>query len=844
MKRFDTLAVKARLIERLQMKQEWARLLSDGTISSVFDVVAEGINENSRYLEYLLGESKWENAQNMSSLTHMAALIGRKRRRQVSATGYVVVSHSDEEGTNRLQDYGSYFFSLDQSSNYDDMTRNNNATIVEQHALVPWTYADTYVVPKYTSFVSTSGIEFFSTTSVRSRQLKEPFSAIKRNQQKYDEFVLQGGWDGIKYLKVPIIQGVLKRTTIGRTRGARFETFVLSSESVEDASNSISEKFFAVIINDERWVEVPSISLAGPYDKVFEATVTGSGELAFKFGDGVSGAMPPKNVVVWVEYVETLGAKGNVTTTGSITKIQLPDGFSQVDPRTNVQGQFLFCSNVVPLMGGGDAENEETFKRDAPSSYLESYTIGTTKAYEKAIRRNSPIGLLKLKMFNKRNTKTELVSNTDDENLLMNVTRSQSSLVMTAVKHDGTKIEDPETSFLEPLVQALADNKGPTDFFEFVQPNFVKVACGVTIKSSDLETSDDDVKNYVKASILDAYAIQNTDFETPLYHSTVVERASCFPFSDSVNVFLEAVANTDYDGANLYSTGNIETNFTSTVQTAYVAVPFQFDEVYGFTKGKSGFMNYKQAAQYLLRVEVRMPNLQVSRDRVLMLFDQRSNTSEIDVESAKDISVPGKPAPTLKTSVSNNSTNFIKLYNERSNSFVDRVVRVAQFQWFDTVCSDANMYAIHDFSRAPYELRPLVVDQTGQNKEFTTIDVPSDLREPIIEGATIGQNCFKKDNNYYEGFDVIFYENYDKAGTIDFAHGFVVLPMKYLGFGNALASLENYSSALDVLPILLKDNVSIEVFARPLINDIELDDPEDIAFVDSDHIRIERLSIV
>jgi hypothetical protein len=599
-----------------------------------------------------------------------------------------------------------------------------------------------------------------------------------------------------------------------------------------------------VIVNDERWVEIPSISLAGPYDKVFEANMTSAGTLSIKFGDEVSGAMPPNDSTIWVEYIETLGTRGNVVTTNSISKMQWPEGFSQVDPRTNLQGQFLYCTNIAPIMGGSDYEDEETFKRDAPTSYLQSYTIGTKRAYEEAIRKNSPIGLLKMKLFSKKTTNSNIVSSSTDESLLMKLTRTQSSLAITAVKHDGGKIEDPQTSFLEPLAQALSDFKGPTDFLEFVQPNFIKMACGITVKSSDLETSTDDVKNYVLASVLDAYAVQNTDFRVPLYHSTIVERASCFPFSDSVNVFLEAIATTDYEGVQIYSTGNIETNFVNNVQNSFVVVPFKFDEVFGFTSGKMGFQNYKQSSQYLLRVEIRMPNLQTNRDRVLFVYDQRQSGTNIDVETAKDAVLPGKQAQSPKISVSNNSSSFIKIYNERLSTFNDRLVRIAQFPWVDIVCSDANMYAIHDFSRFPYEIRPLVVDKTGANKEFDTIDIESTLREPTIDGASIGQRCFKKDVNFYDGFDVIFYENYDKAGTDDFAHGYVVIPMSYLGFTNALISLENLNSALDALPILLKDNVSIEVFARPLINDIELDDEEDIAFMDMEHIRIERLTIV
>jgi hypothetical protein len=37
------------------------------------------------------------------------------------------------------------------------------------------------------------------------------------------DFIAAGGWNGIKYVKVPIIQGELKTIEFGYATGARFE---------------------------------------------------------------------------------------------------------------------------------------------------------------------------------------------------------------------------------------------------------------------------------------------------------------------------------------------------------------------------------------------------------------------------------------------------------------------------------------------------------------------------------------------------------------------------------------------------------------------------------------------
>lgn len=104
------------MIASLRMKSDWALILGNGTIGNLIDTIAESEAELARFSEFELMEKKWKTAMNMSSLQANADLISYKRQLPKSAIGYVVVSHTDEEGNNRLQYFGNYFFDLDAKS--------------------------------------------------------------------------------------------------------------------------------------------------------------------------------------------------------------------------------------------------------------------------------------------------------------------------------------------------------------------------------------------------------------------------------------------------------------------------------------------------------------------------------------------------------------------------------------------------------------------------------------------------------------------------------------------------------------------------------------------------------
>jgi hypothetical protein len=66
--------------------------------------------------------------------------------------------------------------------------------------------------------------------------------------------------------------------------------------------------------------------------------------------------MLPKGAHLQCEYLETLGTGGNVSNKFQMTQMTFPDGWNQIDPRTNEQITFLNCTNIVPIMGGQDIE--------------------------------------------------------------------------------------------------------------------------------------------------------------------------------------------------------------------------------------------------------------------------------------------------------------------------------------------------------------------------------------------------------------------------------------------------------------------------------------------------------
>ena len=105
MKKFDSTSIETRLLDSLIQKADWKRVIEESAVRSLISTIAEGNAEIARYFEYLLRESRWDMAKNLTSLLALAPYLGYKAARKTSAIGYIYVSHDPT-----LAEAGSTFF--------------------------------------------------------------------------------------------------------------------------------------------------------------------------------------------------------------------------------------------------------------------------------------------------------------------------------------------------------------------------------------------------------------------------------------------------------------------------------------------------------------------------------------------------------------------------------------------------------------------------------------------------------------------------------------------------------------------------------------------------------------
>jgi len=101
-----------------------------------------------------------------------------------------------------------------------------------------------------------------------------------------------------------------------------------------------------VMVNAENWTEVPSLSGAGPNDKVFSLNAE-SGVVVF--GDGVHGQVPPDGAQVMASYREGAGAAGNI---GISVTIQWPPKTSDYRITVHPNGFSIRSAEGIGLPSG------------------------------------------------------------------------------------------------------------------------------------------------------------------------------------------------------------------------------------------------------------------------------------------------------------------------------------------------------------------------------------------------------------------------------------------------------------------------------------------------------------
>lgn len=163
-----------------------------------------------------------------------------------------------------------------------------------------------------------------------------------------------------------ITQGItILSEQVGTSDGGTTQSFKISKTGV--IGNSVS-----VNINGITYLKVSSLLDYGPTDPVF-STFTNSEDYTYiKFGDGVSGRIPPSGSVIYVTYRVGVGRAGNVGA-GSITTLLTTSAGLTISGVTVTQG--------AATSGGADRESTDSIRVNAPLSLRVSNRAVSLKDY-------------------------------------------------------------------------------------------------------------------------------------------------------------------------------------------------------------------------------------------------------------------------------------------------------------------------------------------------------------------------------------------------------------------------------------------------------------------------------
>lgn len=408
MKRFDPEAINSRMLKNLQENSKvWKNIPQNGPLYEILMAESEGLAEVARYMEYMLAEKKWDTARNFSSIAHMSKVLGKKQNRKVSAKGFALISHTDQEGINRLQFLGKDYQDPETPSNYDNIIKNEFSSSLEEKALVPWVNDKLYSIPEGTVFTDSSGKKFTACDTVSIKKFTNGIDNIKKDKSLYDTFITNGSWNGYKYILVPIVQGLQKKVILGKSSGLASQTFNLNTLNIEAADSVQTNKFLYITVEDDidsngnliKWKETEYISNSDSESRYFEIRISDLRDFTtIIFGDGYNGKIPAEGKIITLNYLESLGTEGDSLKKYSLLdQFTLPEGMEVIEDPRNGKTDFLHVTNISYIANSKNLETKEEFKSSCEKTFTKkSETLFDLEDIEENIYKITSIPLFLL----------------------------------------------------------------------------------------------------------------------------------------------------------------------------------------------------------------------------------------------------------------------------------------------------------------------------------------------------------------------------------------------------------------------------------------------------------------
>ena len=685
--KFDSSTIYNKLISKLQQDPDWKVIINNSAVSALLKASSETESELARYAEYLYKESKWNTAQNSSSILAMANMLGYQPHRKKSSTGKIYVSTDS-----RTHLVGSVGIDSETFKSID-----------AQHNALNWSMAtsDLQITPNC-DITDSNGVHYIASPKIFNKGLY------------YDTLEIMQGIRKSIFIDIHTIQNV--------ATSSRLDPYLyipVTITNCEDASNNLSKAYFRVYVAREvvngtdistsytEYRIVDDLLLSQYSDKDVEVyNDLYSQELFYlKFNNDVQrGSILDISdntsiIGIRIDYVETLGKDSNVTANFQTFTVN-----DVID--SNGSTTKLYGINLSPIVNGDDEETIADIKANAPKFYINNYTSGTREAYENVITNMTfsvdNIGVLKpkkVKVFR-------------GDKVINGVNQPVTCIsFLSDVLEDLTDVDESVYDDIEKTLNySLSKLKSPQDILDFILPNYVSFAVG--IKATISRTTSDDGSNAPSELETSIRTLINSnwgrssnylDFDRNFYPSKDIsnEIHANFTTIKSVNYEVEAIKKLNWSNAKRIQPQTSDSD--NAIHT--VRVPFTFNDLFLGSKNTKGFKDYRTNAKYVIRFDFmyKNPNLMSTVGNYhtsLFIEEDRTKNSKASFYHYKDYDNVG-----VWNDIEENDN-----YAECHSDVCSHLSNSYQFRYLDKVYDDTDFADLISDNQRAYI--PLIVDYT------------------------------------------------------------------------------------------------------------------------------------
>ena len=579
MKAFDSASIYQRYIDKLSQNPDWKAVIGDSVISAILKATSEVQAETARYAEHLFKETKWDTAQNTSSIVAAAGQLGYKPARKKSAFGDVYISADPRIHQVGRTIYRDHFLSLNTS----------NPLIVGWKIL-----AEEINFSKSATVVDSKGNNYLLTSLNPLGSSKNSFG-LSANSAYTRNTIVQGVKKSIE-MPVDVARAISTRSKLDP-----YVFIPVEIPNCEDANTVLTRSLFRVFAvkenSEEEYRVVDTLHLSNSTDSdveiyndlynkdviylKFNASSSRGKVMNLSTGTGIKS--------IRIDYLESLGAAGNISSTFEQFTISDIPGHP---------GVKLYGINLDPIIGGTDEESVYSIKQNAPRYYMNTYTVATKEAYENVIKNIDFNGeyASKVKVFAK-------TAEDGDTGIKQRVTWA--SMILPSLEDLATSLESNPYENIERLINYyLAELKAPTDVIKFIPPEYVGFGVGINCtadrtKVDNLSSLKKDIRDLIDSKY--GARSKDLDFTRPVYSADIIsDLKSTFPALKSVRTEMEAVTKLDWN--NTLRQAPIPDGGATGIRT--LRIPFSFNSLFAGTGLRKGFRDYKAGATYVMRIDI------------------------------------------------------------------------------------------------------------------------------------------------------------------------------------------------------------------------------------------------